>query len=185
MADDAQILQAINNLALNAVQAMPGGGTLTVSASEIDAARTGVALREGRWLSIRVSDTGVGIPPENLARIFEPFFTTKESGTGLGLGDLLLDRLQARRTPAGRVLPRRGNDVSSPASCRRACRRAAGALRIGKALNFPVNVRLAQREDIPALEGLIAISARELQRDYYSAEQIEGRSAQCSASTAS
>jgi len=72
--DPAQIKQALVNLIKNAMQAMTKGGVLTVS--------TGSG-REGVWVS--VSDTGCGIPEEQLNRIFEPFFTTKKKGSGLGL----------------------------------------------------------------------------------------------------
>jgi signal transduction histidine kinase len=74
-ADPGIFRQALLNLAKNAVQAMPNGGTLT-----IDAAPT----KDGR-VEIRVSDTGVGIAPENLAKIFDLYYTTKPSGTGIGL----------------------------------------------------------------------------------------------------
>ena len=74
-ADPGIFRQALLNLAKNAVQAMPNGGTLTVAAT---------ASKDGR-VEIRVSDTGVGIPPENLAKIFDLYFTTKPSGTGIGL----------------------------------------------------------------------------------------------------
>ena len=86
MADKAQMLQVLNNLAVNAVQAMPKGGSLRVAADVLrpdDAAAQG--LRRSVWLRISVADTGVGIAPQNLERIFEPFFTTKPTGTGLGL----------------------------------------------------------------------------------------------------
>ena len=67
--------QALLNLAKNAVQAMPNGGTLTMATSP---------TKDGR-VEIRVSDTGVGIPPEHLSRIFDLYFTTKEKGSGIGL----------------------------------------------------------------------------------------------------
>jgi signal transduction histidine kinase len=73
--DAGQLQQAIIALATNAVDAMPLGGTLTIS-----------ARHEGEKVLVEVSDTGVGIAPENIAKIFEPFFTTKEVGRGTGLG---------------------------------------------------------------------------------------------------
>ena len=85
-ADEAQLVQVINNLAVNAVQAMPGGGVLSITARNCSQEEGSQVLeRRTHGISIAVSDTGVGIPPENLARIFDPFFTTKPNGTGLGL----------------------------------------------------------------------------------------------------
>ena len=75
-ADRGQLDQVLMNLALNASDAMPGGGTLTM--------RT--AILEGGWVSLTVKDTGVGIPEAIRERIFNPFFTTKEAGKGTGLG---------------------------------------------------------------------------------------------------
>jgi signal transduction histidine kinase len=73
--DPDQIRQVLLNLLSNAVEAMPEGGTLTLSGS----------LDEAGRLSLRIGDTGFGIPSENRERLFEPFFTTKLRGTGLGL----------------------------------------------------------------------------------------------------
>jgi len=73
--DPQQIEQVLINLIQNAVQAMPGGGTLRVNLS----------LAAG-VMAIAIADTGIGIPPENLTRIFDPFFTTKPEGEGTGLG---------------------------------------------------------------------------------------------------
>jgi two-component system cell cycle sensor histidine kinase/response regulator CckA len=85
-ADEIQLLQVINNLAVNAVQAMPGGGTLSVTAENLPTNLDHPdADGHPRWIKLTLADTGVGIPPENLTRIFEPFFTTKPKGTGLGL----------------------------------------------------------------------------------------------------
>jgi len=87
--DVGQISQVLENLVINASQAMPAGGTLRLSAANVvlDNARSAAeqGLREGRYLQIRVQDQGVGIPPENLPRIFDPYFTTKKGGSGLGL----------------------------------------------------------------------------------------------------
>jgi len=79
--DAAQIKQVLLNLVMNAAQAMPEGGTLTV-AVQADRRRRGP---EGAGVCITVRDTGAGIAPEHQSRIFDPFFTTKDSGTGLGL----------------------------------------------------------------------------------------------------
>ena len=78
LGDPVLLRIALVNLVVNAVQAMPDGGRVTV---ELDAARVG----ERDAVSITVRDTGRGIPPQDLARVFEPFFTTRPSGTGLGL----------------------------------------------------------------------------------------------------
>jgi signal transduction histidine kinase len=69
---------ALTNIFINAVQAMPQGGTLTITARP--------ETHDGAtWAEVQVRDTGRGIPAEHLPRIFEPFFTTRAAGTGLGL----------------------------------------------------------------------------------------------------
>lgn len=73
--DAQQMEQVLINLYQNSIQAMPDGGMLEVEVNQDD-----------RWVNIKISDTGVGIAPENLKRIFDPFFTTKPEGEGTGLG---------------------------------------------------------------------------------------------------
>ena len=88
--DRDKLKQAFMNIVLNAMDAMPEGGTLEI-----------VTLRGSDKVRIDVTDTGVGIPPEELNRLFEPFFTTKSQGTGLGLAN------------AKRVLEQHGGDIRS------------------------------------------------------------------------
>ncbi len=85
-ADKGQIGQVVQNLVLNAAQAMPAGGNVRLTlANETIAARPGHPLAEGGYLRLEITDHGPGIAPANLARIFEPYFTTKPAGSGLGL----------------------------------------------------------------------------------------------------
>jgi signal transduction histidine kinase len=110
LADTDQLRQVVWNLCLNAIQAMPGGGRLTVAIEVVSpdtpVARSPIGHPAGNrqphsehqvanrppatstasdWVEIAFQDTGRGIPPEELQRIFDPFFTTRPSGTGLGL----------------------------------------------------------------------------------------------------
>lgn len=83
---DAELLrQVFMNLILNAAQAMPGGGVLTLSTEDDDARREGGAGAPSSFVRARVADTGEGMDRDIQARVFHPFFTTKERGTGLGL----------------------------------------------------------------------------------------------------
>jgi PAS domain S-box-containing protein len=89
VADLGQTEQILLNLAVNARDAMPNGGTLTISMCSVVLSSRDAHnydLREGRYVRVQVSDTGAGIAPEIQNRIFEPFFTTNAAGSGTGLG---------------------------------------------------------------------------------------------------
>jgi two-component system, cell cycle sensor histidine kinase and response regulator CckA len=116
-ADGTQMHQVLMNLCINARDAMPGGGTLTLSASNVTLQeplkRWGLEIDPGPYVTMEVRDTGTGISAEILDKIFEPFFTTKELGKGTGLG---LSTVQAiARGHSGLVditsVPNRGTAV--------------------------------------------------------------------------
>ena len=88
--DPHQLENAILNLALNARDAMPDGGVLTIETSVVDLDEgqraTSSGVQPGRYVVVAVSDTGVGMPPDLIEKVFDPFFTTKPLGQGTGLG---------------------------------------------------------------------------------------------------
>jgi two-component system, cell cycle sensor histidine kinase and response regulator CckA len=89
-ADQGMVGQILMNLSVNSRDAMPKGGQLTIATAvvEIDRAymEKNPEAHSGKFVRLSVSDTGCGIPPENVSHVFEPFFTTKEAGKGTGLG---------------------------------------------------------------------------------------------------
>ena len=90
LADPGQISEVITNIVLNAKDAMPGGGKLTIETGNMsfdyETASRYPGLKPGNYASLSITDTGVGMKPEVQARMFEPFFTTKGVGKGTGLG---------------------------------------------------------------------------------------------------
>ena len=84
--DLGQFSQVIHNLVLNAVQAMPQGGSIRLHARNAELEdQSGLPLEAGRYAKISLQDVGLGIPQEHLAKVFDPYFTTKREGSGLGL----------------------------------------------------------------------------------------------------
>ena len=99
-ADEDQLVQVFHNIALNAVQAMSGGGSLHIDMSLVSAADILASVEDaadtpaGAYVEIKMRDTGSGIAPEYLSKIFDPFFSTRTNGTGLGTGNRVLDHPQ-------------------------------------------------------------------------------------------
>jgi len=112
-ADEGQISQVIHNLVLNAIQAMPNGGSITIAAHNSDTPDVA-----GRSVFISVKDTGAGIPERLLEKIFDPYFTTKQQGSGLGLATCYSIIRKHRGSIAVTSVPNQGTtfEISLPAA---------------------------------------------------------------------
>jgi PAS domain S-box-containing protein len=145
--DKVQLEQALMNLAVNARDAMPDGGSLLIETRSVDLAEADVGgvpeLASGRGVEIRVTDTGTGMPPATVERVFEPFFTTKEvgHGTGLGLamvygtakaagGTVLVESEPGKGTTVRMLFPRSDEVASSAVQHTAETAPARGALRL-------------------------------------------------------
>ncbi|MFO0753278.1 MAG: PAS domain S-box protein [Thermodesulfovibrionales bacterium] len=126
--DAEQMSQVVHNLLINAVEAMPEGGTITVAAENLPSGAPAVPVSgEGKYVKLSVSDQGHGIPAEHLQGIFDPYFTTKQHGSGLGLavcysiikrhrGAITVESEPGRGATFHLHLPAPAVDVSSPKS---------------------------------------------------------------------
>ena len=116
LADPIQVHQVLLNLCMNAAQAMDHQGEITIHAGKVtlkdNAASNGWQLSEGDYVSLRVSDTGTGIPPSHLDQIFDPFFTTKPEGQGTGLGLSVVHGIMQSHKGAVRVFSEPGQGAT-------------------------------------------------------------------------
>jgi PAS domain S-box-containing protein len=130
-ADRAQLELALLNLIINARDAMPSGGTATVTADNHEVAADELpGIDPGHYVRISIADTGTGISPENLEKVMEPFFTTKEVGKGSGLGLSMVYGFAKQSNGAFRVDSELGKGTTAELWLPRAPETATGAIEI-------------------------------------------------------
>ena len=156
MADRGRIEQVVMNLAVNARDAMPNGGRLTIETANVDLddqyARTHVATKAGPHVMLAVSDTGVGMSPNVLKHVFEPFFTTKSQGKGTGLGLSTVIGIVAQSGGSIDVQSEFGHGASFRIYLPRVDQPAHEALESGPASDIPIGSEtILVAEDEPAV----------------------------------
>jgi PAS domain S-box-containing protein len=153
--DENQIGQVVHNIVLNAVQAMPTGGSMTVTAANSELGPGEIPqLKEGRYVKLCFSDTGIGIPQSILQHIFDPFFTTKQKGNGLGLatvfsivtkhgGTVTAESIQGKGSSFTIHLPASFGAVAAPAAPPAADRTGSGRILVMDDEDFILDVATA------------------------------------------
>ena len=183
LGDDSLLENAIINLSLNARDAMPDGGVLSIGIgnTSLDETRdySGTEIPAGDYLRIRVRDTGTGIAQENLGRVFEPFFTTKEAGKGTGLGlsmvfdfvqqisgHLYIDSAPGCGTEVNLFLP-----LAAPPAAIHSSRQGPSDSGAGPTEIFnPAQYRILVAEDDPGVRQTTEAQLREMGYDVVAAE---------------
>ena len=146
-ADQAQLELALVNLIINARDAMPAGGTVTISAVNRQGSDGNPPGAQGDYVLLSVSDTGTGISPENLEKVMEPFFTTKELGKGSGLGLSMVYGFAKQSNGAFQVRSELGEGTTAELWLPRA---PVGAVRDAKPVREP-----KRRQAIPKMKILL------------------------------
>jgi nitrogen-specific signal transduction histidine kinase/ActR/RegA family two-component response regulator len=138
--DEGQISQVINNLLINAVEAMPGGGMITVRAENLTVSKgDAIPVAAGKYIKIAIQDQGTGMPPGHLQKIFDPYFTTKQKGSGLGLaicysivkkhdGHITVESVLGSGTTFSIYLPASSNEIPRKKDSREEPIRGAGKI---------------------------------------------------------
>jgi CheY-like chemotaxis protein len=175
MADPSQLEIAILNLAINARDAMPDGGVLTIETANVTldapAGPEGPAI-SGSYVMIAVSDAGTGMPPEVLSRAVEPFFTTKEAGKGSGLGLSMVYGFAQQSAGHMRIASEPGKGTTVRLYLPRAEGAAAGASAAAAGGEMPHgSERILLVEDDPLVRGHIESTVRDLGYSVTSAGQ--------------
>lgn len=174
-ADPTQFELAIMNLVLNARDAMPSGGTITILTENMDAARLGgiSGLRPGDYVRVTVADTGRGMSEEVLAHAVEPYFTTKEMGKGTGLGLSIVQGMAAQLGGSVAINSRVGHGTSVSVFLPRA---AEDAVKIQSAKISPAakgSGRILIVDDDPGVLSFLIDALRELGYEAIAVSDIE------------
>jgi PAS domain S-box-containing protein len=176
LADPTQLELAVLNLAINARDAMPEGGVLTVRTVKLTVAGDDPELADGDYIALSIADTGTGMPPDVIERAFDPFFTTKEVGKGTGLGLSMVYGVARQSGGTARITSAPGEGTAVTLYFRRAHEGVAPTdeEQSPEARNAPqVNASVLVIDDDPDVRGFVAATLSDL--GYRVTEARDGR----------